>query len=174
LYSVCSSLFLFTPAHPLPAYLTNPSESSFKAFLTEQSFRHHLTHLDESPDSKDTHSGVYFTSQSPADFRFHFANRASVVIRTPSHVYHNFILFTIALIVPSRPCSNSSEDHAFNDTWFLGAFGGWWRGGSLCALWVNPVNGSKDEESTRSGVLNIKNLDTSDEHNGLHLLVFSL
>ena len=31
----------------IAAYLTNPSETSFRTFLTEQAFRHHLSRLDD-------------------------------------------------------------------------------------------------------------------------------
>lgn len=122
------------------AYLTNPTESSFRTFLTELSFRRHLTklHSDSAQSSsRDEQEGVHFASSpspngkrmsgsskgrhrsssgssqhllSPAlpsssptvsSYQFHFVNRASVSLRTPTHVFRSFGLFTIAAVAPA-------------------------------------------------------------------------
>ncbi|TFK80145.1 hypothetical protein K466DRAFT_605577, partial [Polyporus arcularius HHB13444] len=76
------------------AYLTNPSETSFRTYLTELSFKQHLSRLDDG-GSEDgitsDDSGVHFTrSRKPGSTfdpssPFHFVSRASVSLRTPKH-----------------------------------------------------------------------------------------
>ncbi|CAK5281503.1 unnamed protein product [Mycena citricolor] len=118
------------------AYLTNPSENSFRAYLTEQSFRYHLSRLDDTaddPDGRDKssssqrrdHSTSSLTVPFDHDSPFHFANRASVSLRTPKHVFHSFGIFTVAAIVPSRAdrSRNDRDPSAVMQSWFFGAFG---------------------------------------------------
>ena len=159
------------------AYFTNPSESSFRAYLTEQSFRRHLTHLDDSDQDPDL-SGVHYSSRrntinhldaDSARSQVHFANRASVILRTPLDAYHNLVFFTIAFIVPpaQSDAKPSDPDFTVSNVWFVGAFGGWWRGGPLYSWWVDAVARSKDEEGVSSGVLSIKTLDNLNEYDGM-------
>ncbi|KAJ7096392.1 hypothetical protein C8R44DRAFT_812920 [Mycena epipterygia] len=175
---VCSIVFLVL------AYLTNPSENSFRAYLTEQSFRHHLSRLDDTPDDQDTRdkvgsshrrgsppssSTVPFDHGSP----FHFANRASVSLRTPKHVFHSFGIFTVAAIIPARAdraaCRprRDRDSTIVTDSWFIGAFGKWYRGGVLDAWYQDVVARSNDEESWTSGILGMKALDKLNEYDGL-------
>ncbi|KAJ7497226.1 hypothetical protein FB451DRAFT_1075714 [Mycena latifolia] len=175
---VCSIVFLVL------AYLTNPSENSFRTYLTEQSFRHHLSRLDDTSDDQDTRdklgsshrrgsppssSTVPFDHGSP----FHFANRASVSLRTPKHVFHSFGIFTVAAIIPARAdraaCrSRRDRDSTIvTDSWFIGAFGKWCRGGVLDAWYQDVVARSNDEESWTSGILGMKALDKLNEYDGL-------
>ncbi|ETW80490.1 hypothetical protein HETIRDRAFT_230871, partial [Heterobasidion irregulare TC 32-1] len=112
-------------AHLLVAYLTNPSETSFRSYLTEQCFRHHLSRLDDASDddhSDSEDSGVHYSSTTPTTTTtttvtprrppsssdllesastFHFSNRASVALRTPKHAFHSFAFFTIAAVIPT-------------------------------------------------------------------------
>jgi hypothetical protein len=159
-----------------PAYLTNPSETSFRAYLTEQSFRHHLSRLDDSCDDVPTKlpqsvSCIASLKRSHADathilpfdgsFPFHFANRASISLRTPKHVFHSFGLFTVAAMIP-LPKSSLRHDHhgvMISDSWYVGAFGKWWRGGILETWYQDVISRSKDEESWSSGILSMKSLD---------------
>ncbi|KAK7057287.1 Proteophosphoglycan ppg4 [Favolaschia claudopus] len=165
------------------AYLTNPSENSFRAYLTEQSFRHHLSRLDDASDEQDTRdkagpsqrrgissstSTVPFDHGSP----FHFANRATVSLRTPKHVFHSFGIFTIAAIIPARaergrPRLDRDSSAIVTDSWFLGAFGKWYRGGVLDAWYQDVVAHSNDEDSWTSGILGMKSLDKHNEFDGL-------
>jgi hypothetical protein len=146
------------------AYLTNPSEASFRTFLTELSFRHHLTRLnaqsnvpwtdpdilahDDSSEngviefanqsrplgiglgistrksltSSGTRSGSNSTAyihpaidhHQPAsangngsivggERRFQFSSKASISLRTPTHVYRSFGLLTVAVVSPLTP-----------------------------------------------------------------------
>ncbi|KAJ6609847.1 hypothetical protein B0H10DRAFT_2062732 [Mycena sp. CBHHK59/15] len=175
---VCSIVFLVL------AYLTNPSENSFRAYLTEQSFRHHLSRLDDASDDQDTRDKLGLThgrgsasSSSTVPFDhgspFHFANRASVSLRTPKHVFHSFGIFTVAAIIPARAdraaCrSRRDRDSTIvTDSWFIGAFGKWYRGGVLDAWYQDVVARSNDEESWTSGILGMKALDKSNEYDGL-------
>ncbi|KAJ7703267.1 hypothetical protein B0H17DRAFT_1042518 [Mycena rosella] len=165
---VCSIVFLVL------AYLTNPSENSFRTYLTEQSFRHHLRHPRQLASShrrglSPSSSTVPFDHGSP----FHFANRASVSLRTPKHVFHSFGIFTVAAIIPARAdraaCrSRRDRDSTIvTDSWFIGAFGKWCRGGVLDAWYQDVVARSSDEESWTSGILGMKALDKLNEFDGL-------
>ncbi|KAK0461365.1 uncharacterized protein EV420DRAFT_1266767 [Desarmillaria tabescens] len=165
------------------AYLTNPSETSFRTFLTEQSFRQHLSRLDDSiDDDHDSHEtkcsvrrGANSTAHTlPFDNRspFHFANRASVSLRTPKHVFHTFGIFTIAVIVPISKSDRDPVDRrsdgmvsVISDSWYLGAFGKWWRGGVLDE-WYHDVIARNDEESWSSGILGMKTSERHHEYNG--------
>lgn len=167
-----------TDAAPVSAYFTNPSESSFRAYLTEQSFRRHLTHLNDSSDKDPGPSGLHYSSRPSTSnnhntgsvrSQVHFANRASVILRTPLHVYHNLVFFTIAFVVPPTQSDTKSADPDFSlsNVWFIGAFGGWWRGGPLYSWWVDAAARSKDEEGVSSGILAVKTLDNLDEYDGV-------
>ncbi|THU95358.1 hypothetical protein K435DRAFT_819750 [Dendrothele bispora CBS 962.96] len=169
------------------AYLTNPSENSFRTYLTELSFRQHLSRLDdnndddtdvsEKPDGKSLSfrhgaSGARHTLSFDNRSPFHFANRASVSLRTPKHVFHSFGIFTIAAMVPLAKSDRDRPLHdrdslMISDSWFIGAFGKWWRGGILEAWYQDLIAGSSDEENWSSGILGMKTLDRL---NGLHAL----
>ncbi|KAL0575591.1 hypothetical protein V5O48_006376 [Marasmius crinis-equi] len=174
------------------AYLTNPSESSFRAYLTELSFRQHLSRLDTIDEDTDVHQDdssnhvsfrhgaakahttLPFENRSP----FHFANRASVSLRTPKHVFHSFGIFTIAAIIPSVKSDRSVNDHRdmsmISDSWFIGAFGRWWRGGVLEAWYQDVIARSGNvEESWSSGIMGMKTLDRLNDCNALPGLPFS-
>jgi len=101
----------------------------------------------------------------------HFANRASVILQTPLHVYHNLVFFTVAFVVPpAEPDTKSSDfDFPVSHLWFIGVFGGWWRGGPLYSWWVGAAVRSKDEEGVSSGVLNVKTLDNLNECDGMQI-----
>ncbi|KAJ7925232.1 hypothetical protein B0H13DRAFT_1975595 [Mycena leptocephala] len=145
------------------AYLTNPSENSFRAYLTEQSFRRLISRRGLPPSS----STVPFDHGSP----FHFANRASVSLRTPKHVFHSFGIFTVAAIIPARADRTrprrDRDSTIVTDSWFIGAFGKWYRGGVLDAWYQDVVARSSDEESWTSGILGMKALDKLNEYDGL-------
>lgn len=112
-----SALYVLTHrAHLFLAYLTNPSETSFRSYLTEQSVRHHLSRLDDpvDPDREDSEGSKtnYHRSsspQSPSSFgslesgssAFHFTSRAAIALRTPRHTFHSFGFFTIAAVIPN-------------------------------------------------------------------------
>ncbi|KAI0771813.1 hypothetical protein BC629DRAFT_1595555 [Irpex lacteus] len=164
---------------PHSAYLTNPSETSFRTYLTEQSFRQHLSRLeasnqDDQSDSED--SGVHFSltrriskasTKNVDNFSsqpFHFVNRAAVSLRTPKHVFYSFGIMTIAAVLPTGATSRSgatSQTDGFmvSESWFIGAFGKWWRGGPIQAWWVENAANTKDTERCNSGVLDMKPLD---------------
>ncbi|OCH84374.1 hypothetical protein OBBRIDRAFT_741703 [Obba rivulosa] len=171
------------------AYLTNPSETSFRTYLTEQSFRQHLSRLDENStdDSTDPEgSGVHFTlsrrslpttTKPGRDFGtvspFHFVNRASVSLRTPRHVFYSFGIFTVAAVYPpgrpqSRSTIRSANGSMVSDSWFLGAFGKWWRGGVIQPWWREMfAHRMKDTERCTSGILTLRALDSLEGYDGL-------
>jgi len=60
-----------------------------------------------------------------------------------------------------------------SDSWYIGAFGKWWKGGVLEEWYQDVVARSKDEESWTSGILNMKRLDMLQDYKGLSHL-FSL
>ncbi|KAG5645185.1 hypothetical protein DXG03_006703 [Asterophora parasitica] len=175
-------LIVFFIVTSVLAYLTNPSENSFRAYLTEQSFRQHLSRLDDNGD--DDHKRQSSSSTHPAkratyptahtlscdnSSPFHFANRASISLRTPKHVFHSFGLFTIAAMVPlARTARSDERQHLIiSDSWYVGAFGRWWRGGIIEAWYQDVIARTKDEEGWSSGILSMKNLDRLTEYNGL-------
>ncbi|KZT10752.1 uncharacterized protein LAESUDRAFT_672224 [Laetiporus sulphureus 93-53] len=170
------------------AYLTNPSETSFRAYLTEQSFRQHLTRLDDTSqddlaDPKRT--GLLYTvsrrlpSVAPKPGRdydthspFHFVNRASISLRTPKHVFHSLGICTIAAVYPNGPPPSRGMrieglPSTVNDSWFIGAFGRWWRGGTLHAWCHDAITNAKDAERLNSGILDVKALDSLESYDGL-------
>jgi hypothetical protein len=119
-----SALYVLTQRiHLLLAYLSNPSETSFRSYLTEQSFRHHLSRLDDpaDPDHADSERSKanYHSSSSPSSptcgslesgsSAFHFSNRAAIALRTPRHAFHSFGFFTIAAVIPNLKAHPSSR-----------------------------------------------------------------
>ncbi|KAI0085074.1 hypothetical protein BDY19DRAFT_997142 [Irpex rosettiformis] len=161
------------------AYLTNPSETSFRTYLTEQSFRQHLSRLEDNNQEDQTDSddsGVHFSLtrriskahtknlDSFSSQPFHFVNRAAVSLRTPKHVFYSFGIMTIAAVLPTGTTNRSgatSQTDGFmvSESWFIGAFGKWWRGGPIQAWWVENAANMKDTERCSSGVLDMKPLD---------------
>jgi len=187
-----SALYVLTHRiHLFLAYLSNPSEISFRSYLTEQSFRHHLSRLDDPADPDENSKANYRSSsnQSPSSSfgllesgasTFHFSNRAAIALRTPRHAFHTFGFFTIAAVIPNQKANQPSRetspavspshntagtsDHdlfPLKETWFVGAFGRWWKGGVVDPAWsTHPSPHSKDdEEGWSSGILSIKALD---------------
>lgn len=182
-YSSCYHLSL---RHYLTqAYLTNPTENSFRAYLTEQSFRHHLSRLDDNADDNNLRidhirslttpknnspssasSSIFASENWPS---FHFANRASISLRTPKHVFHSFGIFTIATILPSTKASERESHNAMiSDSWYIGAFGRWWGCGVFEDWYQDVIAGPKDEEGWTSGILNMKRLDMLQDYKGTH------
>ena len=121
-----SALYVLTHrAHLFLAYLSNPSETSFRSYLTEQSFRHHLSRLDDpaDPDHTDSENSKTnyrssSTQSSPSSFgllesgssAFHFSNRAAIALRTPRHAFHSFGFFTIAAVIPNLKAHSPSRE----------------------------------------------------------------
>lgn len=71
---------------------------------------------------------------------------------------------------PTESDTKSSYlDFPVSNLWFVGVFGGWWRGGPLYSWWVDVVVRSKDEEGVSAGVLNTKSLDNLDEYDGVYV-----
>ncbi|KAI0744187.1 hypothetical protein C8Q80DRAFT_1106258 [Daedaleopsis nitida] len=175
------------------AYLTNPSETSFRTYLTELSFKQHLSRLDdggsdESAASDDygvhfslsrrptagTRKGSNFDPTSP----FHFVNRASVSLRTPKHVFYSFGVLTIAAVYPTGRPNLRRDSYAVqadnlsslvSDAWYIGAFGRWWRGGIIQSWWHEMLANTKDAEKCGSGILDVKALDILEGLDGLPL-----
>jgi hypothetical protein len=108
-----------------------------------------------------------FNNRSP----FHFANRASVSLRTPKHAFHSFGIFTIAAMIPlakvdgKADVRHESDGSMISDSWFIGAFGKWWRGGVLETWYQDVMARSSHDESWSSGILVMKTLDRSNEYN---------
>jgi len=66
----------------------------------------------------------------------------------------------------SKPTSAANGDGwAISDSWYIGAFGKWWRGGILEAWYQDIITRNKDEESWTAGILNIKRLDALHKYN---------
>ncbi|KIK80228.1 hypothetical protein PAXRUDRAFT_833658 [Paxillus rubicundulus Ve08.2h10] len=170
------------------AYLTNPTEISFRAYLTERSFRQHLSHLDDLTDDSGSELDCGFPrsrvrgsdrmTTDCATLPFHFANRASISLRTPKHVFHSFGICTIATTrgaaaTSGGPSTDNEHGHAdldgsvSSDSWFIGAFGHWWRGVLVESWYHDAIVRSKDAEGWSSGILGFKALDDLHDYNGL-------
>ena len=214
------------------AYLTNPSEASFRTFLTELSFRRHLSRLydaqvPEPGDHDFEASGLHTpkrrhhppkhpstntttvplvssipsnpsvakttdlvqtsTTQAPSNISgFHFANRASVSLRTSGHVFRSLGILTVAavpivsddeeyessagMITSGLPMTHSPPKRAeitLAGSWFIGIFGKWWLGGRLQLHQQNAIGHARlrttqcvdKEERFSAGVLSIRALD---------------
>ncbi|OSD06744.1 hypothetical protein PYCCODRAFT_1430931 [Trametes coccinea BRFM310] len=174
------------------AYLTNPSETSFRTYLTEQSFKQHLSRLDDGGTEEGAasdDSGLHFTlsrrtqpstRKSGSNFDpsspFHFVSRASVSLRTPKHVFYSFGILTIAAVYPtgrphargtSHTITSENLGSSVSDSWFIGAFGRWWRGGVIQSWWHDMLATPKDAERGGSGILDVKALDILEGYDGL-------
>lgn len=107
--------------------MTNPSETSFRTFLTEQAFRRHLHKLSDSEGLEDeTEDALGFNANkdktkryalphhevikpgsqasvikqgngNTGTLRFHFTHRLAVSLQTPTHVFRSYGLCTIAV-----------------------------------------------------------------------------
>ncbi len=188
------------------AYLTNPSESSFRTFLTEQSFRRQLTKLTNADKDSDSiaeakrytlpsHDPHPATTRSlPASYayhdhvasnqpmRFHFANRVAISLQTPSHIFRSFGLFT-AVVTPlvdtsSHGTYQSPEDNGkpspwspdgkIRGSWFIGAFGKWWIGGTI-ELSKRDIETLTAHESLlfKAALCNVQTMDYGDAYEGM-------
>ncbi|CAE6430618.1 unnamed protein product [Rhizoctonia solani] len=147
------------------AYVTNPSAASFRTFLTELTFRRHLSKLHDASEANPpvlTWSRHSLAIDAPPHLQF--ATKASVSVRSSAHIFRSFGVLTIAAVTPvadhrNRPTANPdaqvtafASDHG---RWFLGAFGKWWLGGAL-------LLGKGDDGHTTAGLLDIRLLDDSE------------
>jgi hypothetical protein len=121
-----SALYVLTHrVHLFLAYLSNPSEVSFRSYLTEQSFRHHLSRLDDPADldpADDENSKTNYRSPSnqsssstfglleSGSSALHFSNRASIALRTPRHAFHSFGFFTVATVISNQKAHPPSHE----------------------------------------------------------------
>lgn len=196
------------------AYLTNPSETSFRAFLTEQSFRLHLSKLDDLdaqdepslgsqnlPACKEQNSR-WGPGLSPkyhyidASSSIAFANRASVSLRTPKHLFRSFGIMSVAAVLPvtsskraalkrgsdAKAARDDGEGGGNEDTslvaesWFFGVFGMWFWMINLNfeSFWREAGIITKDDlDGTVSGVLEIKSLDRLKEASRASFILFA-
>ena len=144
---------------------------------------------------KTTHL-VQSSTQAPSNISgFHFANRASVSLRTSAHVFRSLGILTIAaipivsddgecenapgLIASGLPMTHSPpkrEDITLAGSWFIGIFGKWWLGGRLQLHHQNDTIHAglratqfADKEARFSaGVLSIRALDYDPVTEGEH------
>ncbi|TFY65236.1 hypothetical protein EVJ58_g2115 [Rhodofomes roseus] len=87
------------------------------------------------------------------------------------HLYDSFGVLTIAAVFPSSQGNATMGPDAAqstaNDSWFIGAFGRWWRGGTIRAWWHGALIDQKDTERLNSGILDLKALDSLESYDGL-------
>lgn len=137
---------LLFPVHPPLAFITNPTDSAFRSFLTELSFRRHLRdlHRPAAPESDDVFSqtpGHLETSSGPtspptpgpapsstadpssinqhvppAPAPFRFTNRVSISLRTPPYAFHSFGLFSIVAVPADASSSQQSTSSSSSST----------------------------------------------------------
>lgn len=82
---------------------------------------------------------------------------------------------TIAAVLPSSASNRSrskgsAEGCGFmvSESWFIGAFGKWWRGGPIQSWWIDTMANAKDAERCNSGVLDMKALDNLECYEGMY------
>ncbi|KAG8997198.1 hypothetical protein FRB93_000484 [Tulasnella sp. JGI-2019a] len=145
-------LFFFVTGILLLAHTTNPTEASFRTFLTELAFRRHLTKLNgtliDLEDKTHTigeiggpgrigpcteHAPTTTTTIGPV---YHFAKGVQVTLRTPVNIVRSFAFFTIVIITPVSDLTRVREKNAptptvMEGTWYIGALGHWWVGGTV-------------------------------------------
>ena len=73
-------------------------------------------------------------------------------------------------MLPTTKASERESRDAciISDSWYVGAFGRWWRGGFFEEWYQDVISGPKDEESWTSGILNMKRLDMLQDYKGMH------
>jgi len=185
--------YLCLRCSPCIAYFTNPSEASFRAFLTELAFRQHLSRLSEAQDAepdededdarlrtldykgprKKASLGQHpDTHAHDTPIVFHFANKASVSLRTPGYHFRSFAVLTfaiispveIALVTPSpKPVSWTNPSN--HGAWFIGAFGKWWLGLEMNMHPRQVRLAAHDDEEIRERELAQARADGGDSHN---------
>jgi hypothetical protein len=94
-----------------------------------------------------------------------------VSLRTPKHIFYSFGIMTIAAVLPTQATDHSgahgqTDGFMVSESWFIGAFGRWWRGGPIQAWWADNVANMKDTERCSSGVLDMKPLDALERYDG--------
>ncbi|PFH46609.1 hypothetical protein AMATHDRAFT_7609 [Amanita thiersii Skay4041] len=151
------------------AYLTNPSETTFRAYLTEKSFRQHLNRLNDNPEDDYLYlEGSKSSTVSTSTLSFShpvylsFSSRASVSLRTPKHVFHNLGLLTIATMVPmvkSVHSEDGTDVPLIANLWYIGAFGRWWQGRTIETWCHDAIAKSKYEESRNLGILGMRSVN---------------
>jgi len=70
------------------------------------------------------------------------------------------------MIPISKLDGQNRDGWVISDSWYIGAFGKWWRGGVLETWYQDVIARSKDEESWSSGILGMKSLDMLHDYNG--------
>lgn len=86
-------------------------------------------------------------------------------------MFHSFGVCTIAAVIPlptagaGHGCSDHDGSSTILDSWFIGAFGKWWRAGVIEAWYRDLASRGKDEEGWSSGILGFKALDKFSEYN---------
>lgn len=91
--------------------VTNPTETSFRAHLTELAFRRHLAHIRSSDEPETAVADGARTPQSngssgadtPPIAPFRFANHVAITLRTPNLYYRSYFLFAIAFSAAPGP-----------------------------------------------------------------------
>lgn len=118
----------------LLAFATNPSDDSFRSFLTDLALREHLHHfrqeaIDSSNQSispSDDSNGIQSLAKKEAERSLphvqSFTNRVSVSLRTPTYHRQDFGLMSTVIV--------SEQDHfgTIQTRRFIGIFGKWWIG----------------------------------------------
>jgi hypothetical protein len=170
--------------------LDDPSDRE-RATEKLDDFEHHKHVNGNEPSHRSTYNSSSSASApaAPAPQRVpvHFSSRAAVALRTPKHDFHSFGFFTIAAVLPGNtrqlPRSNSSLSLAgtVNTTsaitgefskgsWFIGAFGRWWRGGLVDAPWPHPLHRKSKPSLNRNNHTSVNSndgiieLDDADAH----------
>lgn len=135
----------------LLAFATNPSETSFRSYLTDLALHQHLHHFRQdaidasdrrlSSMSSDELQGLTRREADRPSTQGHsFATRISVSLRTPAYSRNDYGLITTVVVSEQR------HDGSLQSRRYVGAFGKWWTGGVVC----ERRHGMADSQKTSS------------------------
>lgn len=151
----------------LLAFATNPSDDSFRSFLTDLALREHLHHFrqdaidssNKSLSNGEESNDIQALAQKEVDrslpHAHPFTNRISVSLRTPAYERRDYGLLSTITV--------SEQDHEgmIQSRRFIGIFGKWWIGGVMQHRL--PRSTSEKAKEYAWGVLNMQSRNLSQQ-----------
>lgn len=135
------------------AYCTNPSDITFRRFLTELSTHDHFRHL-SCPATRSSNALGQLTSRprstSDGDHLI-FDEKVSISLRTQPYHRQDFFVGSLVCVnhrpVDLNPIDGSEDEDIPSSEWFLGCFGSWWsldwryNSNRLQSIWQRWLHG---------------------------------
>jgi hypothetical protein len=141
----------------LLAFATNPSDSSFRSYLTDNVLRRHMQAFrqdafDAAHDSADESDSIHALTKNEASRAalpsHRFTNRITISLRTPAYDKSDYGLFSTSTVVEEK------SQGAAEKTLHIGLFGKWWR--------LSSWEARKGLKAAGWGISNIRAIDTSE------------